>query len=153
MYDKVSTFSHAVTASSTNRFKQKVSDLVGFRTVVSCKSLSIIATMYLCGFNFVPTMAAASGTLRELVSDFVKLDQFNGGNFLRWQKKMHFLLSTLKVVYVLTIQRPEEGENDSVAITRKREKWDNVDYMSKGHILNGLVDGLFDTYQNEATTR
>ncbi|XP_052887971.1 uncharacterized protein LOC128296584 [Gossypium arboreum] len=62
---------------------------------------------------------------------------------------MHFLLSTLKIAYVLDTLRPEETENESVATTRERQKWDNTDYMCMGHILNGLSDGLFDTYQNE----
>ncbi|OMO61270.1 wall-associated receptor kinase 2-like protein [Corchorus olitorius] len=46
--------------------------------------------------------AAQSGTLRELASDFVKLDHFDGGNFRRGQKKMHFLLSTLKLPLLKT---------------------------------------------------
>ncbi|EOY34214.1 Uncharacterized protein TCM_041954 [Theobroma cacao] len=66
---------------------------------------------------------------------------------------MHFLLSTLTIVYVLTTPRPEEEENESVAAMRERQKWENADYMCKGHILNGLADGLFDTYQNEATAK
>ena len=66
---------------------------------------------------------------------------------------MHFLLSTLKIAYVLDTPRPEENENESVAATRERQKWDNADYMCMGHILNGLSDGLFDTYQNEVTAK
>ncbi|OMO93884.1 hypothetical protein COLO4_16627 [Corchorus olitorius] len=97
--------------------------------------------------------AAQSGTLRELASNFVKLDRFEAGNFRRWQKKMHFLLSTLNVVHVLTTPRPKESEPEPIAATRERQKWDNADYMCKGHILNGLFDGLFDAYQNEATAK
>ena len=66
---------------------------------------------------------------------------------------MHFLLSTLKIAYVLDTPRPEENENESVAATRERQKWDNADYMCMGHILNGLSDGLFDTYQNDVTAK
>ncbi|OMO96529.1 hypothetical protein COLO4_15218 [Corchorus olitorius] len=54
--------------------------------------------------------AATSGTLRELASYFVELDRFDGGNFRRWQKKMHFLLSILNIVYVLTTPRPAAPE-------------------------------------------
>nr|GEU79653.1 hypothetical protein [Tanacetum cinerariifolium] len=32
----------------------------------------------------------------------------------RWQKNMHFLLSSMSVVYVLTTLIPEDGENDTV---------------------------------------
>ncbi|KAH1082233.1 hypothetical protein J1N35_021994 [Gossypium stocksii] len=66
---------------------------------------------------------------------------------------MHFLLSTLKITYVLNTSRPEENENKFVAVTRERQKWDNADYMCMGHILNGLSDGLFNTYQNEVTVK
>ena len=99
------------------------------------------------------TITHESGTLRELASNFVKLDQFDGCNFRQWQKKMHFLLSTLKITYVLDTPRPEENENESVATTRERNKQDSVDYMCMGHILNGLSDGLFDTYQNDVTAK
>ncbi|XP_017621999.1 uncharacterized protein LOC108466152 [Gossypium arboreum] len=99
------------------------------------------------------TTTYESGTLRELASNFFKLDRLDGGNFRRWQKKMHFLLSTLKIAYVLDTLRPRENENETVAATRERKKWDNADYMCMGHILNGLSDGLFDTYQNEVTAK
>ncbi|XP_052880483.1 uncharacterized protein LOC128286804 [Gossypium arboreum] len=62
---------------------------------------------------------------------------------------MHFLLSTLKITYVLDTPRPEE----TIAATRERQKWDNADYMCIGHILNGLSNGFFDTYQNEVTAK
>ncbi|OMO50560.1 wall-associated receptor kinase 2-like protein [Corchorus olitorius] len=80
--------------------------------------------------------SSQSGTLRELAYDFVKLDRFDGGNFRRWQKRMHFLLSTLNVVHVLTTPRLEESEPEPIAATRERQKWDNADYMCMGHILN-----------------
>ncbi|KAK3005311.1 hypothetical protein RJ639_016220 [Escallonia herrerae] len=56
-------------------------------------------------------------------SDFHRLERFNGGDFVRWQRKMHFLLVTVKVYYVIVNTRPPEpGENEeeSVAKTRKR---------------------------------
>ena len=90
---------------------------------------------------------------RSCVRVFFLTGVLNGGNFRRWQKKMHFLLSTLKIAYVLDTPRPEENENESVAATRERQKWDNADYMCMGHILNGLSDGLFDTYQNDVTAK
>ncbi|KAI9102885.1 hypothetical protein K1719_023324 [Acacia pycnantha] len=38
-------------------------------------------------------------SLRELTTNFVKLERFDGGNFLRWSEKMKFLLTTLNVAY------------------------------------------------------
>jgi hypothetical protein len=52
---------------------------------------------------------------------------------------MKFLLATLKVVYVLNTERPLENEAETVAKTRKRQKWENDDYICMGHILNGIV--------------
>ena len=61
---------------------------------------------------------------------------------------MHFLLTTLNVVYVLSSTAPEEKEDETPAEIRKRCKWDNDDYICRGHILNGMSDPLFDIYQN-----
>ncbi|KAK9750003.1 hypothetical protein RND81_02G165400 [Saponaria officinalis] len=45
--------------------------------------------------------------VKEMTTNFGKLDKFEGVDFRRWQKKMHFLLTTLKVVYVLSTPMPE----------------------------------------------
>nr|GFA61153.1 zinc finger, CCHC-type [Tanacetum cinerariifolium] len=44
-------------------------------------------------------------------------------DFKRWQKKMHFMLSSVSVVYGLTTPMPEDGgENPTVEQSRKRAK-------------------------------
>nr|GEZ71406.1 hypothetical protein [Tanacetum cinerariifolium] len=58
------------------------------------------------------------------------------GKNLSENKKMHFLLTTLKVVYVLTTPMPELLEDATVEAIRIREKWENDDYICRGHILN-----------------
>nr|GEX46220.1 zinc finger, CCHC-type [Tanacetum cinerariifolium] len=59
-----------------------------------------------------------------MASNFAKIDKFEGMNFRRWQKKMHFLLSSMSVVYVLTTHIPEDGGDDAtVKQIRKRAKW------------------------------
>ncbi|GJV64833.1 zinc finger, CCHC-type containing protein [Tanacetum coccineum] len=70
-----------------------------------------------------------------------------------WQKKMHFLLTTLKVVYVLSTPSPVWSENETLETTRKRMKWENDDYICRGHILNGMSDSLFDIYQNAESAK
>ncbi|CAH9121662.1 unnamed protein product, partial [Cuscuta epithymum] len=87
-------------------------------------------------------------TVEEMTSKFNKLDKFQGNDFRRWQKKMHFLLTTLKVVYVLSTPMPEVMEDETLEQTRRRNKWENDDYICRGHILNGMSDALFDIYQN-----
>ncbi|GKB11333.1 zinc finger, CCHC-type containing protein [Tanacetum coccineum] len=91
---------------------------------------------------------AAKNSVKDMTTKFVKLDKFEGSDFRRWQKKMHFLLTTLKVAYVLSTPRPEFIEDETLEQTRKRCKWDNDDYICRGHILNGMSDALFDVYQN-----
>ncbi|CAM8990003.1 unnamed protein product [Rhodiola kirilowii] len=61
---------------------------------------------------------------------------------------MHFLLTNLKVVYVLSTPCPEVGDNAPVGAFREQNKWENDDHIARGHILNGMSDPLFDLYQN-----
>ncbi|GJU10853.1 hypothetical protein Tco_1133249 [Tanacetum coccineum] len=86
--------------------------------------------------------------MKHMASNFSILDKFEGVDFKRWQKKMHFLLSSMSVVYVLTTPIPEDGKNATVDQIRRRNKWDNDDYVCRGLILKGMSDHLFDIYQN-----
>nr|GEX50403.1 zinc finger, CCHC-type [Tanacetum cinerariifolium] len=90
----------------------------------------------------------AGNTVKEITTNFEKLDKFEGHDFRRWQKKMHFLLTTLKVVYMLTTPMPELLEDATVEAIRIRAKWENDDYICRGYILNGMSDSLFDVYTN-----
>ncbi|GKB57988.1 zinc finger, CCHC-type containing protein [Tanacetum coccineum] len=58
--------------------------------------------------------------MKHMASNFSKLDKFKGVDFRRWQKKMHFLLSSMSVVYVLTTHIPEDGENATMEQIRKK---------------------------------
>ncbi|GJX78952.1 hypothetical protein Tco_0327101 [Tanacetum coccineum] len=71
-----------------------------------------------------------AAAMKQMTSNFAKLDKFEGVNFIRWQKKMYFLLSSMSVVYVLTTSIPEDGSDDATREKiRKRNKWDNDDYV------------------------
>ncbi|GJT54841.1 zinc finger, CCHC-type containing protein [Tanacetum coccineum] len=74
----------------------------------------------------------AGNTVKEMTTNFGKLDKFEERDFRRWQKKMHFLLTTLKVVYVLTTPIPELMEDDTNAESAK-ELWDSLEskYMAE----------------------
>ncbi|XP_021728747.1 uncharacterized protein LOC110695829 [Chenopodium quinoa] len=61
---------------------------------------------------------------------------------------MYFLLTSLNVAYVISTPRPNEHENETLESVRERSKWDNDDFICRGHILNGMEDDLFDVYQN-----
>ncbi|GKE90184.1 hypothetical protein Tco_1567659 [Tanacetum coccineum] len=97
-------------------------------------------------------MVAAA--MKHMASSFAKLEKFEGVDFIRWQKKMHFMLSSMSVVYVLTTLMPDDGgENPTIEQFRKRAKWDNDDNVYRGLILNGMSDSLFDVYQNVETSK
>ncbi|GJY77451.1 hypothetical protein Tco_0482567 [Tanacetum coccineum] len=50
---------------------------------------------------------------------------------------MHFFLSSMSVVYVLTTPIPKDGGDDeTVEQLKKRAKWDNDDYVYRGLIPN-----------------
>ncbi|GJV44929.1 zinc finger, CCHC-type containing protein [Tanacetum coccineum] len=95
----------------------------------------------------------AGNTVKEMTTNFRKLYKFEGHNFRRWKKKMHFLLTTLKVVYVLTTPMPELMKDSTVEAIRIRAKWENDDYICRWHILNGMSDSLFDVYTNVESTK
>ncbi|GJX34498.1 zinc finger, CCHC-type containing protein [Tanacetum coccineum] len=61
---------------------------------------------------------------------------------------MQFLLATLKVAYVMTKPYPKESEDETLAASRERLKFENDDFICRGHILNAMSDSLFDVYQN-----
>ncbi|CAI9270382.1 unnamed protein product [Lactuca saligna] len=63
-------------------------------------------------------------------------------DFRRWQKKMHFWLTTLKVVYVLSTPKPEKVEDASLEQIRRRIKWENDNYICLDHILNDFKHHL-----------
>nr|GEZ70470.1 zinc finger, CCHC-type [Tanacetum cinerariifolium] len=91
--------------------------------------------------------------MKDITSKFDKLAKFEGQDFHRWQKKMHFLLTTLNVMYVLSTPSAVWSENETLEMTRKRMKWENDDYIFHGHILNGMSDSLVDIYQNAKSTK
>ncbi|GJT70220.1 hypothetical protein Tco_1029506 [Tanacetum coccineum] len=66
--------------------------------------------------------------MKHMASNFDKVDKFERVDFRRRHKKMHFLLSSMSVVYVLTTPIPEYGENATMELIKKRNKWDNDDY-------------------------
>nr|GEW53285.1 zinc finger, CCHC-type [Tanacetum cinerariifolium] len=89
-----------------------------------------------------------------MASNFTTLESFEGVDFKRWQKKMHFLLFSMSVVYVLTTPMPEDGcDNPTLNQVRRRAKWENDDYVCKRLILNGMSNFLFDIYQNVETSK
>ncbi|GJU09724.1 peptide-N(4)-(N-acetyl-beta-glucosaminyl) asparagine amidase [Tanacetum coccineum] len=57
------------------------------------------------------------------------------------------------MLYVLSTLMPEFVKNETLEQTRKRCKWENDDYICRGHILNGMSDALFDVYQKVGSAK
>ncbi|GJR09338.1 zinc finger, CCHC-type containing protein [Tanacetum coccineum] len=89
-----------------------------------------------------------AAVMNHMVVNFSKLDKFEGVDFRRWKKKMHFFLSTISVVYVLNTPIPGDGDDATLEQIRRRNKWENDDYVCCGIILSGMYDSLFDIYPN-----
>ncbi|GJU14321.1 zinc finger, CCHC-type containing protein [Tanacetum coccineum] len=89
-----------------------------------------------------------TAAMKHMVASFSKLDKFKGLIFRRWQKKMHFILSTMSVVYVLNTPIPDDGDDTTVKKIKRMNKWENDDYVCHSIILNCMFDSLFDIYQN-----
>ena len=88
--------------------------------------------------------------------DPVKLNQFDGTNFIRWKDKMKFLLTTLKVFYVLDpnlqpLAEPTPEDTDLIKEEKKKRAEDGL--VCRGHILNSLTDRLYDLYSNYAAPK
>ena len=87
--------------------------------------------------------------LKMLNHELVKLDCFHGTNFSRWKDKMKFLLTALKLFYVLDpnlMLFPPTSDEDTNEIKAQRKKREEDELICRGHILNTLSDRLYDLY-------
>ncbi|XP_019075962.1 uncharacterized protein LOC109122729 [Vitis vinifera] len=95
-------------------------------------------------------------TIKIMNQDLVRLDRFDGSNFTRWQDKVRFLLTTLKIFYILDptlAPLPEPKENDTPQVVAARKKREEDELICRGHILNALSDRLYDLYTNTNSAR
>ena len=87
--------------------------------------------------------------LKMLNHELVKLDHFDETNFSRWKDKMKFLLTALKLFYVMDpnlMPFPTASDEDIVEIKAQRKRQEEDELICRGHILNTLSDPLFDLY-------
>nr|GEU45006.1 zinc finger, CCHC-type [Tanacetum cinerariifolium] len=91
----------------------------------------------------------AGNMVKEMTTNFGKLDKFEGHDFRRWQKKMHFLLTTLKVVYVLTTPMPELLKDATVEAIQIRELWDSLEskYIAEDSLSKKFLVSNFNNYK------
>ena len=93
----------------------------------------------------------ATPAVKFMHQDLVRLNSFDRSNFRRWQQKVLFLSTSLKVAYVLTKPCPDREEKPGGSYARK--KWKEDDYLCKGHILNLVADDIYSLYSNARTAR
>ncbi|CAM8953756.1 unnamed protein product [Rhodiola kirilowii] len=65
---------------------------------------------------------------------------------------MHLLLTNLKVIYMLCTPIPEVSDEGPIDAFSHRSKWENNNYITRGHILNNMCNALLDNYQNVEST-
>lgn len=106
-----------------------------------------------------------SETIKVMNQDMVKLDRFDGNNFARWRDKMMFLLTALKISYILDpnlapIEDPtptfDGGQPSAEAIERvnkEKKKRAEDELLCRGHILNTLSDRLYDLFTEMKSAR
>ncbi|GKA36731.1 zinc finger, CCHC-type containing protein [Tanacetum coccineum] len=72
----------------------------------------------------------AATAMKHMTLIFFKLDKFEGVDFRRWQKKIHFLLSSMSVVYVPTTPFPDDDGDDPTVeqnVKSSKELWDSLE--------------------------
>ncbi|KAK4441646.1 hypothetical protein Salat_0499500 [Sesamum alatum] len=81
----------------------------------------------------------SSSGIKMMNQEYVKLNCFDGTNYPWWKDKMMFLLTFLKIAYVLDINQPaaepRKGDFDQVRATHVKREEDEL-----------LCRGLFDLY-------
>ena len=90
-------------------------------------------------------------SLTSFLNPSVHLDRFDGTNFTRWKGKLFFLLTVLKVAYVLDPKLepfPEPREDDTEVVKAARKRREDDELICRGHILNTLSDRLYDLYNS-----
>ncbi|XP_076922253.1 uncharacterized protein LOC143583971 [Bidens hawaiensis] len=92
-------------------------------------------------------------SLKDMTSKFDKLEKFEGQDFRIWQKNMHFLLTTIKVVHVLGTLMVVVEEEGNLEQIRRKSKWENDHYICLGLILDSMCNTLFDLYPNNETPK
>ena len=77
-------------------------------------------------------------------------------NFTRWQDKLKFMLTALKIFYVLDpslppIPKQKKNDSDEVKAFRNMRKKDES--ICRGHILNAFSDRFYDLYTVEPSAK
>ncbi|PON99483.1 Zinc finger, CCHC-type, partial [Trema orientale] len=90
---------------------------------------------------------------KSVAVDLNKPFRFEGLHFKRWRQKMLFYLTTKKVAYVCTSEKPILPAEPDERQTKEYESWVEKDFLCKNFILNGLSDDLYDYYNSDKSAK
>ncbi|KAL5548557.1 hypothetical protein UlMin_003788 [Ulmus minor] len=81
-------------------------------------------------------------------------EKFSGMNFKRWQQKILFYLTTLNLVRFLTENAHvlKDHEQDIQAVSAV-DAWRHSDFLCRNYELNGLIDSLYNIYNDKKTAK
>ena len=100
--------------------------------------------------------ASDVSTLKMLNHELMKLDCFDETNFSRWKDKMKFLLTALKLFYVLDLNLmhfPPTSDEDTDEIKAQRKKREEDELICRWHTLNTLSNRLYDLYTSMKSSK
>ena len=91
----------------------------------------------------------SSNIIKLMNQDFVRLDRFDGTNFTRWKDKLIFMLTALKIFYVLDPNLPSippAKDDDSTELKAQRQKRqeDEVMFMD-AFLIRFRIDYMIST--------
>ncbi|CAL1407233.1 unnamed protein product [Linum trigynum] len=98
--------------------------------------------------------SGVESTLKAYASDSNKLNRFDGTNFTRWQEKMKFVFTALKIMYIMDpdlvpLGEPQDTDSDELKAEQKKRSDDSL--LCRVYILNSLFDRLYDLYSQLTT--
>ncbi|KAK3010232.1 hypothetical protein RJ639_010922 [Escallonia herrerae] len=92
-------------------------------------------------------MEAKTSVIKMMNQELIKLDQFDGSNFGRWQDKAKFLLTALKIVYILNCGPLLEPDDNAKEESRNRDKTGETELYSKVNYVDATSGKSFHALQ------
>ncbi len=92
---------------------------------------------------------SSKSAIKIMNQEFLKLNRFDGTNFTYWRDKMLFILTALKISYVLDhslMPLPTPTSNDIEATKQTRKKREDDEFLCRGHLLNSMTNHLYDLF-------
>nr|GEV14755.1 zinc finger, CCHC-type [Tanacetum cinerariifolium] len=83
-----------------------------------------------------------AATMKQVASNFTKLEKFKGVDFRRWQKKMHFLISSMSVVGLILNAMSDSLFDVYQNVETFKELWDTLEAKYMAEDASRGIDSL-----------